>query len=285
MDNWLLVSNCNTFGLANSLRLLTNGIKIDHADYWSFRNKLDDYKQTLSQYAKVIIHPDINGLAYDFSALDNLSKIPSIKFDAYHPDLCTVVARGAMLDSPLGPFHSMIVLAAYQAGYDVQTTTALFRRDVFERCGYFTRWEIERDQLLKTFINHGLDISGKFRVWTRGDCFMYGINHSKARPIHDIAQLFLEKCGIEPNCTDLVPADVMTSGACYPVYPEIGEVFGVRGSYMFKVPQEYKQISLEQFIEQSFGIYSRLAPDPFLPEVQYTNRHNLVKSVLMEALH
>jgi hypothetical protein len=285
MDNWLLVSNCNTFGLANSLRLLTNGIQIDHADYWAFCSRLDEYKQTLSQYAKVIIHPDINGLAYDFSSLDNLSKIPSINFDAYHPDLCTVIARGAMLDSPLGSFHSMIVLAAYQAGYDVEATRRFFRRDVFERSGYFARWEIERDQLLKSFADQGLDISGCFRIWSRGDCFMYGINHSKARPIHDIAQLYLEKCGIEPNQTDLVPADVMTAGACYPVYPEIAEVYGVRGSYMFKVPQDYRQISLEQFIEQSFAIYAKLAPDPFLPAVQYTSRHNLVKSVLAETKH
>lgn len=283
MDTWLVISNSQTVGLANSLRLLSNDLHIDHVDVWTFKSSINKYRKTIPHYTKVIIHPHIERGDYDFSAMDNLGRIPSIKFDAYHPDICFAFARGRMFNGPMGAYHSMIVLAGFQAGLSIENTRKLFRRDIFERCGFFTRWESEREQLLKSFALYGLDMSAPFRTWSRGESFMYGIDHSKARPIHDIARTFLEYSGIETNQTDIVPADVVTVGACYPIYPEIGEALGVEGSYMFKLPYDYKLISLERFIESSFEVYSQYTPEEISTESSFLERYNLVKSVIAAA--
>ncbi|MFT4183525.1 MAG: WcbI family polysaccharide biosynthesis putative acetyltransferase [Rhizobium sp.] len=280
MEAWLIISNAQTLGLANSMRLLSNDIRIDQADVWTLRGNLDKFSETIPTYDRVVIHPQIEHGFCDFSAAKQLSRIPSIQFDAYHPDVCFVTARRQLLNGPIGAYQSMIVLAAFQLGLDVEKTRRLFRRDIFERCGFFSRWEGERKQLLERFAAHGLDMSAPFRAWSRGESFMYGIDHSKARPIHDIAHVFLQQCGIETNQTDIVPADTIMVGACFPVYPEVAETLGVEGSYMFKPHKEYKLLSLEAFIEQSFAAYAKYSLEEIAPDARFAERCDRVKSVI-----
>lgn len=282
MEAWLIISNAQTLGLANSMRLLGNDIRIDHADVWTLRANLDKFSETIPTYDRVVIHPQIEHGFCDFSAAKKLSRIPSIQFDAYHPDICFVTARRQLLNGPIGAYQSMIILAAFQLGLSVGTTRSLFRRDIFERCGFFSRWEGERKRLLESFAVHGLDISVPFRAWSRRESFMYGIDHSKARPIHDIAHLFLQQCGIKTNQTDIVPADTVMVGACFPVYPEVAETLGVEGSYMFKPHKEYKLLSLETFIEQSFAAYAKYSLEEIAPDQRFAERCDLVKSVIAE---
>ena len=282
MEAWLVISNAQTHNLANSLRLLSNDIRIDHADVWTFGSNMAQYRELLPNYDRVIIHPHVERGYCDFSAVRQLSRIPSIKFDAYHPDICFVLANDLPFDGAMGAYHSMLVLAAYKAGLNIEKTRALFRREIFERCGFLDRWEGERQQLLDHFAEYGLDITAPFRAWSRRECFMYGIDHSKARPIHDIAHVFLQACGIEPHQTDIVPADTIMTGSCFPVYPEIGEVLGVEGSYMFKRYQQYRLISLEHFIELSFAAYAQFSTENIKPDSRFTERFEVVQSAIAE---
>jgi hypothetical protein len=282
VEAWLVISNAQTHNLANSLRLLSNDIRIDHADIWTFRANAAQYQKLIPTYDRVIIHPLVEHGYGDFSAAGQLNRIPSIKFDAYHPDICFVLARNAALNGAMGAYHSMIVLAAFQAGLSLEKTRALFRRDIFERCGFLDRWDGERQQLLGHFAEYGLDISTPFRAWSRRECFMYGIDHSKARPIHDIAHVFLKTCGIEPNETDIVPADTIMTGCCFPVYPEIGEALGVEGSYMFKQHQEYRLIELERFIELSFAVYAQFPKEDIRLDPRFSERYQAVTSAITE---
>lgn len=284
METWLVISNTQTQNLADSLRLLTNDISIDHADVWTFGANIAQYEELIPTYDRVIIHPHIEQGYSDFSVARQLNRIPSIKFDAYHPDICFVLARGLPLNGPMGAYHSMLVLAAFQMGLSVDKTKSLFCRDIFERCGFFSRWDGERQQLLAHFADYGLDISAPFRAWSRRECFMYGIDHSKARPIHDIAHVFLQTCGIEPNRTDIIPADTIMTGACFPVYPEIGEALGVEGSYMFKQHQDYRLIALEHFIEFSFAAYAQFPKDDIKPDPRFGERYEVVKSVIADEI-
>ncbi|SCB35912.1 WcbI family polysaccharide biosynthesis putative acetyltransferase [Rhizobium hainanense] len=282
METWLVVSNCQTFGLANSLKLLGPRFHIDAMDIWAFRKNIEKYKKELPRYFRVVLHPQFRNLDFDFGLAQNLDFIPSINFDAYHPDICYAFSGGP-IEGPMGSYHSMIVLAAYEAGLGIEATRKLFRRDVFEGCGFFARWEQERAQLLKHFSEHGLDISPSFTQWSRGDAFMYSVNHPKVHCIYDIARAFLKRLGVEPVDGELMPADNLLNGPCYPVYPEIAEAFGARGSYLFKLPNDYRLITLEQFIEFSFAVYSRLPPGSILVEGAVRARYEKVKAVVAEA--
>ncbi|MFB9949020.1 WcbI family polysaccharide biosynthesis putative acetyltransferase [Rhizobium puerariae] len=282
MESWLILSNCQTFGLANSLKLLNPRFRIDSMDVWGFRKNIEKYKEDLPRYFRVVVHPQFRNIDFDFTIAQNLDFIPSINFDAYHPDVCYAFSNGP-IDSPMGSYHSMIVLAAYEAGLTTEATRKLFRRDVFERCDFFSRWEQERTQLLKHFSQYGLDISSSFAQWSRGDAFMYSVNHPKIRCIYDIARIFMKRLGVNTVESDLLPADNLLNGPCYPVYPEIAEVFGTRGSYLFKVPNEYRLISLEKFIERSFEVYASLPPNSIQVESAVRPRYANIKAVIAEA--
>jgi hypothetical protein len=280
---WLLISNCNTYALARSLQLLSNSFDLDYVDVWQFKREMANYAKQIPNYDRVIINPEVELTGYDFSSVENLNKIPNLEFDAYHPDFCFVGARGERLYKPVAGSHSMIVLAAFQAGFGVEKIRKLFRSDIYERCGFFSRWEPARDRLISSFAAFGMDISNPFRRWSRGESFMHGLGHPKARPIFDIARIFLKTRGVEINKTDLVPFDTIVDGACLPVYPEIGELFGARGSYMFKIPGEYKLISLEKFIELSCETYSQFEMNELAVEPGFSARFNRVKQVIAEA--
>ncbi|ACM26537.1 WcbI family polysaccharide biosynthesis putative acetyltransferase [Rhizobium rhizogenes] len=283
MEHWLLVSNCQTFGVGNSMELLSPHFKIDAVDIWQFKKNIEKYKDELPNYFRVIIHPQFRDMDFDFSSAQNLSLLPSIKFDAYHPDICYAFSNG-LLNGPMGPYHSMIVIGAYSLGLSVDVTRRLFRRDIFEACGFFDRWEDQRSQLLQTFATVGLDISDQFRKWSRNGPFMYSVDHAKAACLHDIANVFMRHHGIETVDGKLIPPDTLVNGACLPVYPEVGEEYGVNGSYFFKLPNEYRLISLGHFIELSFATYSRLPIGSLLVEHPARGRYDKILSVISEAI-
>jgi hypothetical protein len=283
LEKWLLISNCNTYGLASSLKLLSNGFSLDCFDVFELMKNLDQYSETMPGYDRVIINPTIEFVEYDFSVLNNVSKIPGIDFDAFHPDLCYLFADGKRIYGPTAGYHSMIVFAAFEAGYSIEKTQKLFRREIFEGCGYFARWGPERDRLLKGFNAFNLDISAAFRSWSRGESFMYGLGHPKAGPIHDVARIFLNSIGMETHDSGLVPHDTLVDGICLPVYPEIAETYGFRGSRMFKVLGEYRLMALDEFTQKSFEVYSQWAPGAIAAEYFFTDRYNQVKNTLAEA--
>jgi hypothetical protein len=149
--------------------------------------------------------------------VQNLSLIPSIHFDAYHPDLCYAVCK-EYINEPLDANHSIIVLAAYSCGFDVDKTAKLFNKTIYEKCGYLDRWCIEKDNLLRLFNNYSLDLSAPVLRWGRGDAFMYSVTHPKVRCIFDIAKSFMNSIGVDTLDGGLLPVDNLVNGACFPVY-------------------------------------------------------------------
>lgn len=263
------------------MRLLSPHIEVDAADIWMFKNNIEQYKQEIPNYFRVIIHPHFRDLDFDLSIAQNLSVLPSITFDTYHPDLCYAFSNGP-LDSPIGAYHSMIVLAAFDAGLSVGATKKLFRREIYEASGFMNRWEEDREHLIRSFAIFGLDISAPFGKWSRGGSFMYSTNHAKIQPLYDISRLFMEHYGIKTYNGNLLPTDSMVNGACYPVYPEVGEALGAHGSYLFKVPNEYKLLSLEKFIELSFAAYAGVPKASIMVEHSTRIRFERVKAVIAE---
>ncbi|MGV1759271.1 WcbI family polysaccharide biosynthesis putative acetyltransferase [Rhizobium sp. P44RR-XXIV] len=282
MERWLLVSNCNTYGLARSLQLLSNSFHLDCVDVWQFKRNTQDYAEKIPTYDRVIVNPEVELSGYDFSTARNLQRIPNLEFDAYHPDFCFAGARGTRITEPMAASQSMIALAAFQAELNVEQTLKLFRRDVYERCGFLARWEPARDRLISTFATFGIDLSNSFRRWSRGEIFMHSLGHPKAQPIFDIARAFLKNQNVEINKTDILPFDTMVEAACLPVYPEIGEALGVNGSYLFKLAGEYKLISLQKFIERSFEVYRGYDLNEIQVEPGFRSRFQQVTSVVAE---
>src|SRR3546814_6396142 len=80
-----------------------------------------------------------------------------------------------------------------------------------------------------------------FNEWGRQGAFMHTVNHPAVNCIRDVAKALLAESGMRPIDSCVLPHDNLLNSAIFPVYPEIGEVYGVSGSYNFKINGEYRR--------------------------------------------
>lgn len=280
MEKWLLISHCQTFGLTNSLNLLAPGIEVEPMGIWGYRDNMAAVTQTLSQYDRVLALPEVlDTPGADFSTAHKVDQIPGILFRAYHPDLCYATSGGEVLKGPADAYHSMIVIAAFNRGLSVDDTLRLFNFKSYETCGYFDLWPSESEALLASFRAIDIDLSSDLRRWATTSAFMYSINHVRIGCLYDIARAYLRGENIPIIDSDVLPPDNLAQGACFPVYPEIGERLGVEGSYAFKRQDSYRRFTLEEFVRGSFDLYADLGVGNVAPDHTVLHRYAALEAL------
>ncbi|WP_159086401.1 WcbI family polysaccharide biosynthesis putative acetyltransferase [Burkholderia mayonis] len=265
-EKWLVISNCQTVGVMQSLSMICPHVKVDACDYWGFQANSDFWRQQVATYDQIIVNPEIQQLGIvDFSALPNVTLLPAIQFRAYHPDLQNVFHDGKSVKTPLDDYHSTIIFAAYKLGCTAAQTKTFFNEKTYEALRYFALWDIERTFLLDRYAEHGLDLAPELSKWVRGGSFMHSMNHPKAHALYDVALKVATKvAGDRVIDSGIVPHDTLVQGPVYPVFPELAERFGAgRGNYLFK-GMNYTLLTLEEFIEGSFAAYANFDKDQLL---------------------
>ena len=253
---WLLLYNCQVMGLGNSLNLLSDEIDVEYYDPGSFRKQRKTILNRLQSYDRILVAPQLEReLGEEWADHEQVWRVPTISFNAYHPDICYLLDSGNSLKGPLGDYHSLIAYAAFACGLSEVRALALYRESIYESLGYFQRWDHARKALLDNFTDHGFDIGAKFVEWSRNGPFMYSFNHPRVHCVRDIAVAILARAGLAPVYRDALPHDNLANGPIFPVYPEIAARLGVDGSYLFKVGGKYQFIRLEEFVSESYRIY------------------------------
>lgn len=257
-SKWLLVFNCQTLGLANSLHLINRSLTVDHCDFSAFKKNPRQYLDHLDSYDLVLTAPQfLSTESGDLSAAGNTLVFPTVFFDGYHPDVCYLSSGSTLLKSPVGDYHSSLAFAGYRLGLDVDATRRLFCGRIYQALGYLDGWQAAKKALLDSFRDCGIDLSAPFQRWSSIGHFMHGINHPDIRCLHDVARALIRSQGLAEECVDLLPHDNLLNGAIFPVYDEIAERYSIKGSYRFKLAGEYRQIPLDEFIRASFRIYEQ----------------------------
>lgn len=253
---WLLLYNCQVMGLGNSLNLLSDEIDVEYFDPGSFRKQGNSILNRLQGFDRILVAPQLESeLGEEWLGNDKIWRVPTISFNAYHPDICYLLDSGSSLKGPLGDYHSLIAYGAFKCGLSEASTRDLYHEAIYERLGYFDRWDHARSTLLQNFASHGFDIAAKFVDWSRGGPFMYSFNHPRVRCVRDVAEAILARAGLEPAYRDALPHDNLANGPIFPVFPEIAARLGVEGSHLFKLGGKYQFIRLDEFISESFRIY------------------------------
>ncbi|MGE6743772.1 WcbI family polysaccharide biosynthesis putative acetyltransferase [Allorhizobium pseudoryzae] len=253
MEKWLVLSNCQTFGLAHSLTLQYPEAAIDAVDIWAYKSNVQVHDAKLNEYHRIIVHPEF--LDIPESALagrHGLVIVPSVFFAAYHPDCCYAASSSGGINSPIGAYNSMICLAAYRKGLSLDQTLSMYNAKIYEVAGFFDVWQEDRTTILKKFTDYGLDLSSAFNTWGRYRPFMYSVNHPAIAVVFDIARQILKRMNIEPLDAGFYPHDNLANGPHFSVYPEIAEHCGVTGCGYFKKQGEYRLMSQEDFIRASY---------------------------------
>lgn len=270
-----VVGNCQSFGVAYGMKLLNPDSTVHRFTIarraWT---NLDILQRTLREYDHVFSLEFQKSFVKggDWLALrdrmPSIVPIPSVVFSGFHPDTIYILdptRHGLPLDGATGPYHSAIVLYGYLAGLTPERTVALFNANVFRALGYFDIWQPAADEFLSAARLAGLDLQTDFLRWTRRGCFMYSMNHPKAFVLADVARALLvrEKLPVQEVDFDDFAVDDVVRGSVFPVYPEIAEQYGHKGSYIFKLPNYAltrsvgEFLTLRSFVETSFRIYPR----------------------------
>ena len=260
-ERWIVISNCQTYGLAHSLQMLANDVSVEPVDMGQYQAHIAHYNAAFGEIDRLLLGLGAEALpGADFALARKIDKVPELAFTAYHPDLAYIVHGETIVNGPIGSYHSLIAFVGYQTGRSVSDTLQLFNAQTYAACGYFDRWEWSRRDLISYCDYLGYNIADAFTRWGRHSAFMYSSNHPRIDVLHDIARIYLEREGYTPQVSALLPHDNLVSSGVFAVYPEIGEALGVPGSYLFKRINAYSQIGLEQFVTESFAVYDGFAP-------------------------
>lgn len=268
---WLVIFNCQAFGLANSLSLL-GGVQVDSYDPSGWKEKEATLESKLDDYEVIVIAPKFAASTIiDLSRHPNVWHLPFLNFHGYHPDYVHMNSGGRPVSGPIGGWHSMIALAAYQAGVSIAKTERLYTQETYRTLGYFSEWDIARDQLVELYQRFGFDIRSKFVEWSRSGPFMHTPNHPKIFCLRDIAELLLLRAGIDVVDTGILAPDNMTRLGVVPVYPEIGAALGVFGNYRFKPGGRFETFGLRESLSRSFRAFDQY--DEIRPEARSSALH------------
>lgn len=266
-ESWLLLFNCQVLGLGNSLNLLSDEIRVEHYDPAAFRKNADDVLQRWDAFERVLVAPKLEPLLPpELRSAEKVWSVPTIRFDAYHPDICYLANQGEPFKGPMGDYHSTIAYAAFRHGLPLDAALRLYNERIYSQLGYFDRWDVARRRLLEQFDAAGLDLRPHFAGWSRTGAFMYSFNHAHVRCLHDVAKAVLHRAGKTIAFEHLTPHDNLLNGPVFPIYPEIASRLGVQGNYLFKLGGQYRFIRLEEFVSQSYERYAQFPEAAPMPE-------------------
>jgi Polysaccharide biosynthesis enzyme WcbI len=255
----LVISNCQTFGLANALRALSKfrvdglvGNEVKPAEMALLPEALAGYDHVLASPRAA------KSLAL---TAGNVALIPEIFFDGYHPDEVALnIAGTADAHGPVG--NSQIAFAAFCKGLSARDAVALFNRRTYEAAGYMgATWDSARALLAGHFQRAGFALERHFYAWCAQGPFMHTGSHPRIGCLVDLAREALGKIGQTPRAGPVPVEDNLLSGPVFPVYAEIAEAFGFAGSYVFKPGGTPYTIGLDAFVEESFARYARIGRD------------------------
>lgn len=268
---WLLIYNCHAMGLSNCLGALSDEVEVETHNRHTLQQNAASLIAQLQAYDRVLVAPrfaDDLGLTGDEA---NVWIVPTIQFRAYHPDTCYIARNSEpRLKGPLGEYHSLISLAAFQMGLTARDAGSLYREEVYRALGYLDLWSKSREHLASIFRAHDFDIESRFVDWSRRGAFMHTINHPKIECLLDLASSILSRSGMQPKFREVVPHDNLANGPIFPVYPEIGDQLGVKGTYAFKVGGAYRFLELDDFIGASYSVYEQADLRDLVPTLTAT---------------
>lgn len=279
-----LVGRCQVSGIGDALLHM-----LDDCEVSSFVIQ-DTYLEEMRPHAeKALLESDIvfsHHLHEDHGSLGTntlrervkkLIVVPPVIFSGFHPDCIDLIWERVIHSSPLGSYHSAIVAAAYSLDVPVDRVANLFNKFVYKKLGYYDEFARARVYLERSMHSFGIDISGEWPGWIRSGIFMHAYNHPRSQVLASLARLLAIKAGLVPVRTPSpdLSFDFLSLFSTWPVYPEIAEAFGVKGSYAFKkngtpdlVRGGHTLLSLREFIEGSYAMYADIPAGAFdLPVV------------------
>jgi hypothetical protein len=267
----LVSDDCQTGSLASALVRLTT-VKEIHAVPAIGGQTPDERRAKLRAYLNctdlwIVVSHDIIAhelLRDEGNGRIRLLKIPHIRFDAFHPDICSVKHRETKLWTDYN-YNSLIAAWSYSQGFGISATVALFNKKTFRQLGYFNAWDNSVGVLRNYFDQSDLKDSFNdfFLSIKRSGCFMHSYNHPKIGVMIELANIVAKKAGLN-IVRSIIPGELndALNDNVWPVYPDIADDLGLGfGSYRWKLGSQYID-SLESYVASVFRYYENFKFKP-----------------------
>ncbi|MFZ2989254.1 WcbI family polysaccharide biosynthesis putative acetyltransferase [Ideonella sp.] len=273
MNKLAVIGNCQASPLASALGALP-GIAVAQAVPLHLA-QTPAFKQIETELESVLADPEAVVFTFNVSdhhgrfstqALrqrrDRVVTITNLHFSGLHPDVTYLGSMGSRLHSPMGDYHSRIVLDAFLAGCTTAECAARFNGRVYAESGYFDAYAEAEQTLLAR--DEGLDVkfAAQFLAMVPEVPTLYTMNHPTAVVIQAFAARLAAHLGRE---LPIFPVHYLRNhlgeGAWWPVYGEIAEAAGLkyRTPMVFQQPRPRggKLLTLPEMIERSYAAYER----------------------------
>ncbi len=271
-----VIGNCQAFGLAYAMKVMDPSATVHHYSAIGHSRFADMnlLVKTLETYDYVFAHEfpagHLRGSGDSVELrqrMPRVTRLPPIVFAAFHPDLIYVANSSTnFIFGPLGPYHSAVGLFGWRVGLTLDETRALFNENVFRTLGYLDMWDAAARKFLAASQEEaGVDLSTDLMKWARKGAFMYSVVHPTTNVLFDVAKRVWEKVGLKPPATDYSYYYLhdLARSEIFPIYPPIAKIFGVQGSYLFKIQNHHLAndvgdfLTLPQYLEACFRCYEK----------------------------
>jgi hypothetical protein len=267
----LVVTNCATAAYTSGLRAIfpqweVKGARLDLARKWLSEEPNPAFADFLAQAELLITGASDDRIFAGAPASTTRLVIPPFYFRGYHPDSFHLECSDRPVPSVLGSgnLHSRIAATAFLLGMTPRDTADVFNPRVYERCGYFSVFDSERDGLLERFSAHDIDLASAFDSWVRSGNFLYTYNHPRAFVFNDILLQSLAGRLIEAGTAQAARAslvsitDYLEPSMRWPVYPELAKHYGFESTLTWRTGEDTgsQSILLEDFVRRTFEILS-----------------------------
>ena len=262
-----IIANCQKDSLATCVAALNHGFEIDTYMIHEIVADVERLRAILMNSDFVFAHLPLRDVV-PAELAHKVTYFPNIAFSAYHPDLVFARARkhGGDFETVFGPLYvysSALAVFGYREGIPLEEILGFYNAETYAKLGYFDQWHDARAQLLREGDACGMPLGGLFERWSRGHAFMYSSNHPTLAVMEDIARELLQRIGMfyfaEGKHEYLV--DPLKAQPIWPIYPEIAERLGLRGSTAFKINDPHGTLDLREFVSSSYQAFSNYDRD------------------------
>jgi hypothetical protein len=286
----LVTSNCQTTGIANSLKYLVGDEKVSIASEWNLGRSVESFAETngglfktLSFWVTSYSDLEIKKVLETVNANSKMEviKIPQIYFDAYHPDLTYIIGKSGIVESPLVHYHSKIIFGCFLNRINIGSVKGYFKKDIYKKLGYLDYWDESIKRMKTDFIQSDLDYYDFVNKVDMNRVFMHSVNHPATGVLAAIAALICKKIGLKQKydsqaLTYIAKDEIFEYGPVWPIYPDIANNFGQSGTFLFRA-QGGKVYELDEFIQLEYEIFENLKNDELNEPNFYFSRDFLSK--------
>lgn len=256
----IVSSNCTTGGVAASIKAIIPGAEVNPfpLPHITDQDKTDKLIKSL-QGADVWITTGRLELA-DQISLKKIIQIPTIYFNAFHPDLIYARKKSTNELTSYAHYNSRIAVWAYSHGITPLDAAKLFNHKSYRSLGYFNYWDRSVKTFKQTFekFNYSADeFDVFFNSLKRCGLFMHSVNHPRSIVFSELAKLIGKRLDASPNLInrEIIIPDGLTQ-SIWPVYPEIGNELSIEGNYVWRVGGVEIE-GLRNYVEFSYSCYEK----------------------------